>query len=135
MGLRRLCFLLSVTCALVVAGCGDNIHPGAPGDGKGSDVMGSGSAAGSDAGSDGSGSDGSGSNCNSPDITCGSACIDPNTDNTHCGGCGVDCTLNSKVCSTGHCCDSTQDWDTSLCCDAGKVFTAPTTGTTNVCCV
>src|SRR6266478_2327475 len=132
MGLRRLCFLLSVSCVLVVTGCGDNIHPGGPDDGKMKDTSGS--------GSDGSGSDGSGSGsdagmdappCNSPKIMCGTQCIDPTNDNMHCGGCGTDCTAASQVCinsiccasgeinSNGHCCPSGDHYDNGICCAAG----------------
>src|SRR6476659_5280591 len=90
MGLRRLCFLLAVTSAFVVAGCGDNDHIKGPGDAM-KDTGGPGGGSGSDGGSDAMVD----APCNAPNIICSGVCLDPNTTDMHCGGCGTDCTLNT----------------------------------------
>ncbi|WP_254613994.1 DUF4215 domain-containing protein [Myxococcus sp. CA056] len=40
--------------------------------------------------------------CNPPRLVCGEACVDPNTDNNHCGGCGNVCG-EEKACAAGVC--------------------------------
>ncbi|WP_281291527.1 DUF4215 domain-containing protein [Myxococcus llanfairpwllgwyngyllgogerychwyrndrobwllllantysiliogogogochensis] len=40
--------------------------------------------------------------CNSPRLVCGESCVDPNTDNNHCGGCGNVC-AQGKSCVSGVC--------------------------------
>ncbi|MCP3166180.1 hypothetical protein LZ199_25070 [Myxococcus sp. QH3KD-4-1] len=40
--------------------------------------------------------------CMPPRIVCGEACVDPNTDNSHCGACGNVCGAG-KTCSSGVC--------------------------------
>ncbi|MFY2560737.1 DUF4215 domain-containing protein [Corallococcus terminator] len=42
------------------------------------------------------------STCAPPRIVCGEACVDPNTDNNHCGACGYVCGAG-KACSSGVC--------------------------------
>jgi hypothetical protein len=73
--------------------------------------------------------------CNAPNIICSGSCIDPNTTDTHCGGCGTDCTTNTantkctagiccapgQINSSGNCCDSGQHWDNGICCNGTDV--------------
>lgn len=105
MGLRRVYFLLSVTCVLTVAACGDNkefvFHDaGIDGSGSGSGVHDAGIDAPPDA-----------LTCDSPKIICNNACIDPRTDNSHCGDCATACT-NGATCQT--------DGSSTMCCPPGQ---------------
>jgi hypothetical protein len=41
--------------------------------------------------------------CTSPNLVCGTACVDPSSDTGNCGGCGKACLGNSSVCNAGSC--------------------------------
>lgn len=100
MGLRRLCFLLSVTAVLSFAACGDN----APdrdnaGNGSGSGKMDAGIDAPPDA-----------LECSNTQLMCSGQCVDPKTDEAHCGDC-------TTTCGTDETCQT--DGASTKCCPTG----------------
>jgi hypothetical protein len=98
MGLRRL-VLLWVT--FVFIGCGDNIHPKRVGDdgGLGSDANNGVIDAAIDAAPD---APPDALICNSPQMNCGSGCVNTDTSHDNCGTCGSACDA-THVCSGGQC--------------------------------
>jgi hypothetical protein len=82
---------------------------GLPGDGTLRDVIGGDTAAsdstpGDARGAD-SGTDTGGNPCVPPTIACGGICLDPTSDPSNCGGCGVTCF--SGICQSSRCLDAT----------------------------
>lgn len=41
--------------------------------------------------------------CQAPNMACGTSCIDPMTDNMHCGNCMTTCSTPTQSCFVGHC--------------------------------
>ncbi len=148
MGLRTHCVRLWVTCAFVIAGCGDNIHPARDGgNGDGSNVQMDGPSDAIDAPPDAQiMPDGA---CPTGDNICNGVCSDPNGDDHNCGGCGNDCTAltpaescsngiccpsgevnvggtpaicctSGQINSNGHCCNSGETYDNGICCPSGQ---------------
>src|SRR5687767_998891 len=99
MGLRRLCFLLSVSFVFALAACGDNSHKVFEDAGVDTNVPPMIDAA-VDAPPDALMCSGTG------EMICNNTCINTNTDNNNCGSCGNACT--GGTCQSGICCPTGQ---------------------------
>lgn len=94
---------LGVCRAASDAGLDGSVGDGAIDGGDGAVGDGSTGDAGLDGGADGStGDGGTGCACNVGEVCCGTACVDPLTSATDCGGCSMPCPMG-QVCSNGSC--------------------------------
>lgn len=131
------CFVLSVSCAVALSGCGGRV-------GLDNESIGDGAKPG--AGADGgpsSSSDG-GDACPPGERLCGASCVDTDRDPDHCGGCDTSCGGRAETagtaCVSGRCvvtsCDSGHadcDHDASNGCEADLSSTT-TCGSCDVAC-
>lgn len=56
--------------------------------------------------------------CFSPEIACGGACVNSQTDNNNCGGCGVACTAPTSCVGGGCACPGNEVLSNGICCPA-----------------